>query len=215
MLEPQRIVLSSGGHASVADITQDETIRAMSLRLLDGAPPRFSIVGLSLGAVVAVDVASIAPERVLSLVLLDTNLAAATPSQAEMRNAWNSRALGGEFEQLVREELVPIMTARHGTLDELVVDMALTVGVEGFVRQNHAIVSRPDLRPTFSRLQVPVLVACGAADALCRVDLHESLVASHPGAVLRIIPRAGHLSTVDEPQAVNDLLLDWFRSTTR
>ena len=59
------------------------------------------------------------------------------------------------------------------------------------------------------KIKVPTLVLCGAEDALCPVKRHEFMAELIPYAKLRVIEGAGHLPTLEQPDAVTDALRDW------
>jgi pimeloyl-ACP methyl ester carboxylesterase len=77
------------------------------------------------------------------------------------------------------------------------------------VRQNRAIMARPDSRPLLRRLRCPVLVVCGDADALTPPECSQEIAAAVPQAELHVLPACGHLLTWEQPGAVNALLRDW------
>src|SRR5262249_23690911 len=66
-------VLWRFGPVVVADHRRDETMDAIARRILDSAPPRFALVGLSMGGYIAASILRLAPERVAKLALLDTS----------------------------------------------------------------------------------------------------------------------------------------------
>jgi pimeloyl-ACP methyl ester carboxylesterase len=82
-------------------------------------------------------------------------------------------------------------------------------GATQLVRQNRALMARPDSRPLLPRLRCPLLVACGDADALTPPECAREIAAAVPHARLEILPACGHLLTWEQPQAVNGLLLEW------
>ena len=69
----------------VADLTLDDSIAAMATRTLAAAPPSFSLVALSMGGYVALEIMRRAPERVRRLALIDTSARADTPERTEER----------------------------------------------------------------------------------------------------------------------------------
>lgn len=77
----------------VADLTLDDSIMAMATRVLREAPPRFALVGLSLGGIVAAEIARLASERVQAMALIDTNLGAADDAQLRTRRRWATDVL--------------------------------------------------------------------------------------------------------------------------
>jgi len=87
--------------------------------------------------------------------------------------------------------------------------MADDVGVDAFKRQQAAIMSRPDNRPLLASIACPTLVLVGREDALTPVALSQEIAAGIPGAKLEIVPDCGHLSTMEQPEAVNRALRAW------
>ena len=88
-------------------------------------------------------------------------------------------------------------------------DMVRRAGAVQLIRQNRAIMARPDSRPLLRRLQCPVLVVCGDADALTPPECSREVAAAVPQAELQVLPACGHLLTWEQPEAVNALLLAW------
>lgn len=82
-------------------------------------------------------------------------------------------------------------------------------GAEAFLRQQHAILHRPDSRALPPAIHVPTPVAVGSHDAVTPPALAEEMAERIPGAVLRVIPEAGHLPPLEVPQTVNELLRLW------
>jgi pimeloyl-ACP methyl ester carboxylesterase len=93
--------------------------------------------------------------------------------------------------------------------------MAMGLGKDVFLRQERAIIGRPDSRPTLDRIAVPTLVLCGRDDQVTPVEVHEELAAAIPGAVLETIDDCGHLSTLDQPSRVSAALADWLDRAKR
>ena len=72
----------------IVDLTLDDSITAMATRVLREAPPRFVLVGLSLGGIVAAEIARLACESVQAMALVDTNLDATDDAQLRTRRRW-------------------------------------------------------------------------------------------------------------------------------
>lgn len=87
--------------------------------------------------------------------------------------------------------------------------MAERVGREAFLRQQAAILGRPDSRPDLPGIRVPTIVAVGEADAMTPPELSEEITAGIPGAQLHRIPGSGHLPPMEAPEATTALLADW------
>ncbi|MEL6205399.1 MAG: alpha/beta hydrolase, partial [Pseudomonadota bacterium] len=121
-------------------------------------------------------------------------------------------AQNGRLEEIMRDEMKPrYLAPGPGRVEVLntVMEMAIDLGPEVFVSQSRALQRRPDQQKTLRQTKIPALVLCGAHDALCPVKRHETMAELIPDAVLKVLPDAGHLPTLEMPQAVTDALLEW------
>jgi len=89
--------------------------------------------------------------------------------------------------------------------------MAERVGREGFLRQQQAILARPDSRPDLPGIDVPTMVMVGEADQLTPLAVAEELAAGIPGAALHILPGCGHLPPLEQPDIVATHFIAWLR----
>ncbi|WBV42588.1 alpha/beta fold hydrolase [Pseudoroseomonas cervicalis] len=195
----------------VADLTQDDTLRGMALRALEQAPPRFALAGLSMGGYVAFEILRLAPQRVTHLALFDTSARPDSVEAARRRRGLMALSRSGQFRG-VTPRLLPSLLhpdAVDGPLGHEVRAMADRVGHDAFLRQQMAILHRPDSRPLLPGIAVPTLVAVGEEDTLTPPQLAEEMAALIPGAVLARIPRSGHLPTMEQPEACAGLLRAW------
>ena len=87
--------------------------------------------------------------------------------------------------------------------------MSAETGPEAFVRQLHAIMSRPDSRPLLGSIRCPTLVLVGDGDLATPPELHKEIADGIAGARLVVVPDCGHLSTIERPDAVNAALAEW------
>jgi len=204
-------VLGETVSPQVADLTLDDTIHAMARRALATAPPRFALAGLSMGGYVALEIMRQAPERVTRLALFDTSARADSPEAARRRRALMALSRTGQFRG-VTPRLLPSLLhpeAVDGPLGLEVRAMADRVGHEAFLRQQMAILHRPDSRPMLPGIAVPVLVAVGEQDILTPPELAEEMAGAIPGAQLARIPRSGHLPTMEQPEHSAGLMRQW------
>lgn len=153
-----------------------------------------------------------APERVLGLALLDTNARPDAPDARAPREELIGLAEAGRFEE-VPARLIPRLLApanqSNRTLTEVIERMARTIGPVAFVRQQRAVMSRPDAREGLAELRAPALVLCGEKDVITPPGHHREMAALLPGADLEIVPRCAHMSTLEEPGAVARAMERW------
>jgi len=209
---PQVEGLGALAEPHVIDLTRDDSLAGMARRALAAAPPSFALAGLSMGGYVAQEVMRQAPERVLKLALLDTSARADTPEQTARRRGLIELSEKGEFKG-VTPRLLPILVHPARTEDApltgIILGMAERTGKDGFLRQQRAIMARPDGREDLRRIHCPTLVLCGRQDALTPLTLHEEIVSLVPGATLTVVDDCGHLSTLEKPKSVNAALRHW------
>jgi pimeloyl-ACP methyl ester carboxylesterase len=209
---PQIAALWPFGQVAVADHRRDDEIAAVAARILAAAPPRFALAGLSMGGYIAFAMLRQAPERIAKLALLDTSARPDTPEQTAARHAFITRAESGRLNEVV-DTLAPRFVHRNrhddAPLMRVVGDMAADTGPEAFVRQERAIMSRPDSRPLLASISCPTLVLVGDADELTTPELAKEIAGGIAGARLVIVPDCGHLSTIERADAVNTALAEW------
>lgn len=211
----QMPALWSFGPVTVADHTREETMAAIAGRILRDAPPRFALIGLSMGGYVAMAMMRAAPDRVAKLALLDTGPRADTPQQTENRRRQIEIAQGGRFADIpgLQWPLLVHKNRQHdAALKEVVVQMAEETGAEAFVRQQRAIQGRPDSRPGLSQIGCSTLILVGDGDQLTPPALAEEMNALIPGSRLVVVPDCGHLSTLERPEAVTRTLVAFMQS---
>jgi len=198
----------------VADLTQAETIAELADQVLAAAPSRFALAGLSMGGYVAFEILRRAPERVLKLALVNTSARPDTEDGRAKRLQLMDIAQRGGFDklpsQILSGQLHPANFA-NDTIREIALGMAGRVGAEGFVRQQTAIMSRPDSRPILRAIACPTLVIGGAQDSLTTPEIMAEIADGIPGAGFTLIERAGHLTPLEQPVAVTELLRLWLR----
>jgi pimeloyl-ACP methyl ester carboxylesterase len=208
----QQPALSAETAVTVPDLAHDDTVDAMAERVLAAAPARFALAGLSMGGYVAFEILRKAPERVTRLALLDTQARADTEDAKARRRGLTRLAEKGHFKG-VSPGLMPLFIHRDrlgdAELTGTVQAMAESVGRDGFLRQQAAIMARPDSRPDLQRIACPTLVLAGREDAVTPPERQHEMAASIPDATLVLLPRCGHLSPLERPDSVAHQLLLW------
>lgn len=201
-------------HVHVADVhTRCGSLPEMAAQLLaEQADEPCVLVGASMGAMVAMHAALQAPGRVAGLALLGTSARADTPELVALRTQACALFAQGRMDEVLRANVLfafhPDSARRPGLVDEYLA-LVQRAGAQQLIQQNQAVMARPDLRPQLPRLAVPTLVAVGDADQLTTPEQAAEIAAAIPGARLAHVAGAGHMLTLEQPDAVNRLLLDW------
>lgn len=196
-----------------ADTTRDASVPGMADRALKKARGKLLLVGFSMGAIVALQMARQQPERIAGLALIGLNAGADLPERAAHRPLQQAEVRGGGLERVLVQELKPNYLALQNRGDAallaLLRDMGMALGPEVFVAQSEALRTRPDLRPVLRAYPGPVLLMCGAEDSLCPPAWHRDWAALAQDSVFHEIAGAGHMLPLEDAPAVASALGDW------
>ena len=200
------------GDVLVPDLGRADTIGGLAEQVLARASDRFALAGLSMGGYVAFEILRRAPGRVARLALLDTQARADTEEGKTRRRGLMALAEKGEFKG-VTPRLLPLFLGREALKDPgitgTVQAMAESTGKDAFLRQQTAIMGRADSRADLPRITCPTLILAGRDDQITPPELQLEMAAAIPDATLVLLPRCGHLSPLERPDAVTRQLLAW------
>jgi pimeloyl-ACP methyl ester carboxylesterase len=202
------------GPVTIADHTRDDSMSGIAQRILATAPARFALVGLSMGGYIAFELLRQAPQRIARVALLDTSARADTPEQSAMRRVQMNLATQGRLAEIVEQQFPRLVhSARHqdAALRGLFALMAEEVGAEAFIRQQTAIIGRSDSRPTLGAIRCPALVLVGEHDELTPPERAAEIAAGIAGSRLVTVAGSGHVSTLEQPDAVTRALWEWLQ----
>lgn len=209
---PQLPALWQFGSVQIADHRRGNSMVAIAKSILDASPPRFALVGFSMGGYISLEILRQAKERVIKLALIDTAAAADRTDQTEKRH--KSIALTREGKSAEREEaLWPLLVHESRLKDEavrtIVKEMHQDTGTDAYINQQTAIMGRADSRPMLKELKMETLIVVGDSDQLtppaAAKEMHELVT----GSKLDVIPNCGHMSTLERPDRVTKLLVEW------
>ncbi len=194
----------------VGDTLGDDVLTGMAGRILDQAPERFALAGVSMGGMVALEVMRLAPERISRLALLDTNAMPDSFRRRVSRHLTNMVVdRTNDFRRLAERSLGSLVhpEAAEDVRAELVA-MSVLVGPRAYVRQNRAVIARGDLRGVLPGIRVPTAVIVGEADRMTPVALSRYIHRLVPGSTFHVIPECGHLPPIEKPEIVAEILLE-------
>ena len=206
---PQVVQLGMARAIHIALPTTGDTVEQMSEAILAGLPDKFALLGHGLGGDVALDIIRRVPDRVSRIVLMATDPLAEAPQTAAAREARMVAARSGRLLEAMGEE-IPLLsladTEWRSDIVALIKDMAIGLGEGVFIRQSRALQRRPDQQKTMRRVKLPALVIAGELDTLVPMRRSEFTANLMPFGKLQVIAGAGHLASLEQPEAVNAVL---------
>jgi 3-oxoadipate enol-lactonase len=172
---------------------------------------RATIVGLSIGGLIAQELDRLSPERVAALVLCDTAVKIGTDEVWDQRIAQVER---GGVESLADSVLERWFTAdfRSQRSAELAGMRAMLTRTprQGYLAACGAL-KRADLRPYAGRIEAPTLCLVGDQDGSTPVALVRETASLIPRSRFEIIEGAGHLPNVERPEILAKLVVEHTR----
>ena len=198
-----------------ASMTQGDSIAAMAQHVLAACPPRFALLGFSMGGYVAREMVRQAPARVAGLALLASSSRADTPLQVEQRGKAARAAPLGPFRGLGRAAVASALRPDNAGNEALIAQvraMGERLGRDVFVRQS--LIVRAADTDHLGQIACPTLVLHGEQDQMRSLEEARELAHGIPGARLAVLPHAGHMLTLEQPQATGRLLAHWLGELT-
>ncbi|MBU2288648.1 MAG: alpha/beta hydrolase [Gammaproteobacteria bacterium] len=211
--EAQLPVLPPTLTLQVSDVhMRHDRIEAMASALLAENEDPLVLCGASMGGMIAMEAARQAPARVRGLALLGTNASPETPDMFALRESAIELFERGEARDVIQFNAgfaFDPSRASDAALIRRYVDMVLDAGTDQLVRQNRAVMTRPDARPHLPALKCPVLVMCGESDRLTAPECSREIASSISQARLVWLQQCGHMLTMEQPERVNATLAEW------
>lgn len=209
-------LLSGEARVEVSDVHfRFDSLEAMAQALLAEHEGPLVLAGASMGGMVALHAALQAPQRIEGLALLGTSARADTPELVRLRSQACELFEAGRMDEVLRANALLAFhpeQAADRALVEGYLALVRRAGARALIRQNRAVMARPDLRPRLASLRVPTLVAVGEADTLTPPACAREIAGAIAGAELVEVPGAGHMLTLEQPAAVARMLRDWLQA---
>ncbi len=196
----------------IADISKYSSIQELASDVLENSPPKFFLVGHSMGGIVAMEMCSQEPDRIEKLVIMDSNPKPELEETKIKREPQIRNVISGNLAQVMKEEMKPNYLADSYKQKDILntcMEMALTLGPEVFVRQSRALQGRDDQQSTLEDLDIPVLIMCGSEDKLCSLEKHELMHNIINDSKLEVVMDAGHMPTLEQPQKTTEVIKSW------
>jgi 3-oxoadipate enol-lactonase len=187
------------------------------LGMLDALGIRDAVIGgLSMGGYTALALFRLAPGRFRGIVLADTRAESDTPQGRLSRQALLARLdVGGPAavaDEMAPKLLGPTTQRRQPALEAHIRQRILANRPSGIANAIRRMMARSDSTEVLARITCPALVMVGEEDVLTPPDAARAMHRPIPGATLTLIPGAGHLSNVEQPEAFNEALHGFLRT---
>jgi pimeloyl-ACP methyl ester carboxylesterase len=220
MWEPQLALAANGWRVIAPQLrgfdggSTDEPATSMDdhagdvVDLLDALHIEDAVVGgLSMGGYVAFAIVRHAPRYIRGLVLADTRPQADTPEGVEGRRKMMA-LVRDKGPSAVADEMIPKLLGEHTrrTRPELVEHMRgliLASSAEAIANAITALMTREDSTPLLSGIHVPTLIVVGEQDTITPPALSEQMHKDIKGSEYTVVPNAGHMSNLEQPEAFN------------
>jgi pimeloyl-ACP methyl ester carboxylesterase len=199
-------------HVLVADFFQHDSLEAMARSALAMVEGPIIAIGHSMGARVAMEMAHLAPERIVKLALIDTGIDSRREGEEAKRQVLVDLAYAEGMGALADRWLPPMVHADRTDDQRLLAPMKAMVmraTPEQHQRQIRALLNRPNLVPRLADVNCPTLVMVGRQDRWSPLAQHEEMAAHIPNSELVVIEDSGHMTLLEQPEQVSNALLRW------
>jgi len=198
----------SGGDFSM-DLFADDVAKTLDAIGADKA----DIVGLSMGGYVLFSFWRRHPERVRSLIFIDTK-AEADSDEAKAGREKTAETAASQGMQPIYETLASKVVGSSPSVEvqDKLKEMMLGTAPEVAAADALAMRDRADSTADLPNITVPVLWLHGEEDALMPIEGARASAAKVPGAKFVSIPKGGHVSPMENPEAVNAAIQEFLKS---
>jgi 3-oxoadipate enol-lactonase len=174
---------------------------------------------MSMGGYVAFALQHRYPERVQGLVLVDTRAEADTEEGRAGRQSMAENVLQrgpvAAVEAMIGKLFSSRTIERQPELVHEVERMMMDASPAAIASAALGMALRPDRTPQLHKIQVPTLVIVGEDDAVTPPATARKMAETLPNATLQIIPEAGHMANMEQPETFHRILADWLASFNR
>ena len=212
LFQPQINEFSKQYMVCVTPACSSNSIESISFEILRYLPTKFVLIGLSMGGILAMEIIRKVPERVMKIVLMDTNYKSETSEIKSRRLPQIQLVNEGLLEEVMCQQIKNNYLRKdkqNQEIFDLCLSMANGLGKEIFINQSTALANRKDYKSTLKNIKIPSLIICGEYDRLCPIKVHMEMESLIENSTLEIIPDAAHLPTLEQPAYLNKILCKW------
>lgn len=200
---------------AVVQFTTENSLSEMANKVITAAEGNpCAIIGFSMGGIVALEVAKTHPQLIAKLALVNSNCHADLPERKAARSAQIQQAISGQLVELIINTFLPNYFYEHkNTHEQLILDMATTLGADCFTAQAMALEDRPDSMSVLQSLKSDILIIGGKQDKICPAEHQQMMHDNLPRSRLALLDQCGHFSPLEQTESVSNLLTQWYLSS--
>jgi pimeloyl-ACP methyl ester carboxylesterase len=179
--------------------------------LLDALHVNEAVVGgVSMGGYIAFAMFRHAPRYFQGMILADTRPQADAPEGVEARKRMLA-LVRDKGPAAVADEMLPKLLGEetrrnHPEIVARVRDLILASSTSAIAGAITALMTRPDSTPNLTSIHCPALIVVGEGDAITPPQLSRAMSDAIAGSQLEVIAHAGHLASIEQPAAFNEVL---------
>jgi len=195
------------------DLFGEDLIGFMNALNLD----KVVLCGLSMGGYITLNVLSKHQDRFIGAILCDTTCTADSPESLEKRGKTIERVKAEGLLNYAEESLKNLFSSEslkdHLEIVEDIRTTIINTPVETITKTLSALAHRRETCSQLAQIKIPVLVLLGEKDAITPIATARFLDDNLPNSTLHLIPDAGHLSNLENPDKFNEHLVDFLSKT--
>tara|TARA_B110000503_G_C7060755_1_gene376526 strand:+ start:114 stop:842 length:729 start_codon:yes stop_codon:yes gene_type:complete len=191
------------------------TVRQIAEQLLADLPEIFCLLGFSFGGYVALEMISLAPERINGLILVNTNATDDSEIQLRARRQAAITAEQGGYEELSASLSDKVFHPTSLTNPVIMAErkrMTAAYGAERYIAHQYASMDRADHRKLLASLQLPVLVIGATDDQIMKEKDQMRMAESVPQCTYESVRDAGHMLPMEKPNTIANHIENWMTS---
>ena len=208
----RQAALSDRIDVRIPDFKGIDSLKKMAEMVLQDAPQRFSVAGHSMGGRVGLELINMAPKRIDKLILLSVGAHPVNDEECEQRSSLVEEAASigmGRYAASWADLMLAYQGSENSITRQCIESMARRQSLDDFIAHITAGLGRSDQSLYLPHIAIPVLLIVGEQDRWSPVSQHEAIKQKIPEAQLAIVPDAGHMVILDQPEAVTRLLEGW------
>ncbi|MCY4046116.1 MAG: alpha/beta hydrolase [Cellvibrionales bacterium] len=196
----------------VFDLPEEESFNALAKTILQKiSTPSFTLAGLSMGGILALEIHRQAPEKIEGLILMNTNAKSETENVSEKRRQFIQDCQSQSIGKAVEKTLIPAQLCANNrdALLPLVSNMAQNVGMTKLLSHAKALENRDCYLHHLGSIMAPTLIISGKEDSICPVSNHLELFHGIPNSQLTLLSHCSHLSVLERPRLIAKHIDKW------